>query len=154
MTCVRGAIVVKILFVCHGNICRSPMAEYLFRDMARRAGLDCFEVASAATSDEELGCPVYPGTRNILTAHGISCKGKRARQMTRRDLGYYDHIVVMDKDNLRDLKRMFGPSDKYRMMKEGGSIADPWYSGDFEKAWRDISAGCTELLEKLRPEDP
>lgn len=142
---------IRILFVCHGNICRSPMAEYLFRDMARRAGLDCFEVASAATSAEELGCPVHPGTRNILTAHGISCKGKRARQVTRGDLGCYDHIVVMDEENLRDLERMFGPSRKYRMMKEEGSVADPWYTRDFDKTWREISAGCTKLLEKLRP---
>ena len=147
----------KILFVCHGNICRSPMAEFVMKDMVRKAGLeDQFEIASAATSTEELGNPVYPPARRKMADHGISCKGKTARQMNRHDYVYYDYLVGMDSANIRNMNRISGgdPDGKISLLLEhagiGRDVADPWYTGDFEATWQDVNKGCSALLEKLR----
>ena len=144
----------KILFVCHGNICRSPMAEFVMKQMVSDAGLESqFEIASAATSTEEIGNPVYPPARRKLAEHGIGCAGKTARQMTRQDYDYYDRIVAMDHNNLRNLKRMFGDDTKHKISllmdftHRPGDVADPWYSGDFEATWQDVEEGCKALLE-------
>lgn len=148
---------VKILFVCHGNICRSPMAEFVMKDLVEKAGLtDAFEIASAATSTEEIGNPVYPPARRKLAEHGISCSGKTARQMTRADYGYYDLLIGMDHANLRNMVRMCGgdPAGKIHALLDytsrSGEVADPWYTGDFEATWRDVQEGCTALLHNLR----
>lgn len=147
----------KILFVCHGNICRSPMAEYLMRDMINKARLGGrFSVASAATSTEELGDPVYPPAKRKLAEHGINCAGKTARQITRRDYAEYDLIVGMDRANLRNMERIFGKDvdGKLHLLLDytgdRRDVADPWYTGDFDKAWSDIERGCRALLERLR----
>ena len=149
--------VTKILFVCHGNICRSPMAEFVMKDMVKKAGLeDRFEIASAATSTEELGNPVYPPARRKMADHGISCKGKTARQMNRQDYSYYDYLVGMDHANLRNMNRICGgdPDGKISLLLNHAGIdrdvADPWYTGDFEATWQDVNAGCAALLELLR----
>ena len=148
----------KILFVCHGNICRSPMAEFIFRDMVTRAGLEGdFEIASAAASTEELGNPVYPPARRKLREHGIDCSGKTARQITRNDYNRYDLIIGMDGANMRSMLRSFGgdPAGKLSTLldhagRPGESVADPWYSGDFDAAWRDVYDGCAGLLKELQ----
>ena len=144
----------KILFVCHGNICRSPMAEFVMKQMVSDAGLESqFEIASAATSTEEIGNPVYPPARRKLAEHGIGCAGKTARQMTRQDYDYYDRIVAMDHKNLRNLKRMFGDDAEHKISllmdftHRPGDVADPWYTGDFETTWQDVEEGCKALLE-------
>ena len=144
---------VKILFICHGNICRSPMAEFVLKDMAARAGCsDQFEIASAATSTEEIGNPVHPGTREKLRRAGISCKGKTARQMTRADYDHYDLIVGMDRFNLRNMRRICGgdPDGKLRLLLEyagqARDVADPWYTGDFDATYADVTAGCGGIL--------
>ena len=144
----------KILFVCHGNICRSPMAEFVMKQMVSDAGLESqFEIASAATSTEEIGNPVYPPARRKLAEHGIGCAGKTARQMTRQDYDYYDRIVAMDHKNLRNLKRMFGDDTEHKISllmdftHRPGDVADPWYTGDFEATWQDVEEGCKALLE-------
>ena len=143
----------KILFICHGNICRSPMAEFVMKDMVKKAGREAdFEIASAATSTEEIGNPVYPPARKMLSKHGISCAGKTARQMTKRDYEYYDMLVAMDRNNLRNMKRLLGddPDGKIHLLLDfayGGEVADPWYTGDFEATWRDVTAGCEGLLK-------
>ena len=149
---------VKILFVCHGNICRSPMAEFVMKDLAARAGAaGAFEIASAAVSDEELGNPVYPPARRELQRHGLSCAGKTARRMTRRDYDYYDLLIGMDEGNLRGMRRIAGgdPAGKIRLLLDYAGrhedIEDPWYTGDFQAAWRDISEGCAALLQTLLP---
>ena len=146
----------RILFVCLGNICRSPMAEFIMKDMVKKAGLaDRFEIASAATSREEIGNPVYPPARQKLAQHGIGCKGKTARQLTAEDYGYYDLLIGMEEANLRDMRRICGgdPERKMHLMLEGtthpGDVADPWYTGDFDTAWRDIEDGCRALLAWL-----
>ena len=147
----------KILFICHGNICRSPMAEFVMKDLVAKAGLaDRFEIASAATSTEEIGNPVYPPARQKLAEHGISCAGKTARQMTRRDYEIYDHLIAMDHNNLRNMERFVGsdPEHKVSLLMDytarPGDVADPWYTGDFEATWRDVLEGCTGLLAVLR----
>lgn len=183
----------KILFVCHGNICRSPMAEFVMKKMVAElqdsadksfagkdgadndaAGQKCadFEIASAATSTEEIGNPVYLPARRMLERHGISCSGKTARQMTLRDYEYYDYIVLMDRNNLRNLRWILPPaiyeresaggraSDLRRPHKKvsllmdwtGNSrdVADPWYTGDFEATWNDVNEGCRAMLTSLR----
>lgn len=149
----------KILFVCHGNICRSPMAEFVMKDMVRRAGLDAeFEIASAATSAEEIGNPVHPGTVRKLAEHGISCVGKRARRMTREDYAVYDFLVGMDGANIHNMKRLCGgdPEGKIHLLlsfaRRGRDIADPWYTGDFDATWRDVGEGCRGLLDFLTAE--
>ena len=142
---------IKILFVCHGNICRSPMGEYVLRDMVKKAGMaDRFEIASAAVSTEELGNPVYPPARQELKRHGIDCAGHRARQITRRDLDYYDRILYMDRSNERWLNRMFPGQwqEKCRPLLDR-DVADPWYTGDFTATWEDICEGCRKLMEEL-----
>ena len=188
----------KILFVCHGNICRSPMAEFVMKKMVAElqgsatlgcadnddAGLKCaesraaekncadFEIASAATSTEEIGNPVYPPARRMLERHGIDCRGKTARQMTLRDYEYYDYIVLMDRNNLRNLRWIL-PPEIYERECAGGSmqdprhthrkisllmdwtgnsrdVADPWYTGDFEATWNDVNEGCRAMLTSLR----
>lgn len=146
----------RILFVCHGNICRSPMAEFVMKDLVRKAGADeRFFIASAATSTEEIGNPVYPPARCKLAEHGIGCAGKTARQMTAADYREYDLLIGMDSANLRNMRRICGgdPEGKIRLLMDftdrPGDVADPWYTGDFETTWRDIFAGCRGLLEWL-----
>ena len=147
---------VKVLFVCHGNICRSPMAEFVMKDLVKKAGRDGeFDIASAATSSEELGNPVYPQARRKLAEHGLSCGGKRARQFTARDYGQYDLIIGMDSANIRALRRASGgdPEGKVRLLlsytPHPRDVADPWYTGDFDAAWNDIYTGCQALLDSL-----
>ena len=144
---------VRILFVCHGNICRSPMAEFVMKDLVRKAGLeDAFYIESAATSTAEIGNDVYPPARRKLAEHDISCKGKTARQMTRRDYERFDLLVGMDSWNIRNMKVICGgdPDGKIRQLLDftnrPGDVADPWYTGDFEATWRDVSEGCQCLL--------
>lgn len=149
-----------ILFVCHGNICRSPMAEFCMKDLVSKA--DCaqrFMIASAATSTEEIfhgiGNPVYPPAVRELSRHGISCEGKRAVHLCRDDYAKYDRIIGMDHNNLRNMRRILGddPEGKISLLLDfTGSpqdIADPWYTGDFERTWDDILRGCTALLDEL-----
>lgn len=147
---------IKILFVCHGNICRSPMAEFVMKYLVGKAGADeRFFIASAATSTEEIGNPVYPPARRKLAEHGIGCAGKTARQMTAADYREYDLLIGMDSANLRNMRRICGgdPEGKIRLLMDftdrPGDVADPWYTGDFETTWRDIFAGCRGLLEWL-----
>lgn len=142
----------KILFICHGNICRSPMAEFVMKDMVRKAGLEQrFEIASAATSTEEIGNPVHWGTRQKLSAVGISCKGKTARQMTKRDYANFDLLIGMDRANIRNMTRICGgdPDGKIRMLLDR-EVADPWYTGNFDATWQDVLEGCSALLDELR----
>ena len=146
----------KILFVCHGNICRSPMAEFVLKDLVKKRGLEGrYEIASAATSREELGNPVYPPARRKLAEHGIGCAGHQARQMTKHDYAYYDLIVCKDHANLHNAARITGgdAENKLRLLldfagRPGQEVADPWYTGDFEAAWRDVLAGCEGLIEQ------
>lgn len=146
----------RILFVCHGNICRSPMAEYVMKDMVRRAGLeDRFEISSAATSTEETGNGVYPPVRRLLEDAGISCGGHRARQMTVQDYRRYDLIVAMDRNNLRNIGRIIGEDTEGKVhllldyTDRPGDIADPWYTRDFDLTWRQVNSGCAALLKAL-----
>lgn len=154
---------IKILFVCHGNICRSPMAEFIFKDLLRRRGLaDRFTVASAATSSEEIwngiGNPVYPPARAELQKHGIACEGKRAVQLVKADYDRYDYLIGMDDMNIRNIERMTGhrAGDRIRkLLSFAGSaadISDPWYSGRFDVTYRDIVKGCEALLATLERE--
>ena len=152
---------IKILFICHGNICRSPMCEFVMKDLVAKAGrADQFEIASAATSTEELGNPVHPGTRRQLALHGISCEGKRARQVTRADYDRYDMLICADSNNIRNLRRITGgdPDGKISLVldhtsRPGRDVDDPWYSGDFETTWNDVSDGCAGLLRELTEKD-
>ena len=176
---------IKILFVCHGNICRSPMAEFVMKKLVRDLPADSpladveFEIASAATSTEEIGNPVYPPARRMLATHGIDCSGKTARQMTARDYEYYDYIVLMDRNNLRNLRWIL-PADVYARETGGAGIptknpagvssrnhenrkvsllmawvgksrdvADPWYTGDFVATWDDVNEGCKAMLAQI-----
>ena len=148
----------KILFICHGNICRSPMAEFVMKDLVRKAGLEkSFYIESAATSREELGNPVYPPARRQLAEHGISCQGKTARQLTREDSQSFDLLVGMDWANLRNMERICGgdPQGKLHLLLDytarPGQVADPWYTGDFDATWRDVLEGCQGLLAQLAP---
>ena len=147
----------KILFICHGNICRSPMAEFLLKDIVNKRGLaDAFEVASAATSREEIGNPVHYGTRNKLAQFGISVAGKHAVQVTKRDYEHYDLLLVMDSNNIRNLRRVIGEDTQNKVHllldyteRKGESIAAPWYTGDFDVTYNDIMEGLAGLLEQL-----
>lgn len=148
----------KILFICHGNICRSPMAEFLLKDIVKKCGIAAdFEIASAATSREEIGNPVHHGTRNKLVQLGISVAGKHAVQVTKRDYEYYDLLLVMDSNNIRNLRKVIGEDtqDKVHLLldyteRKGASIADPWYTGDFEVTYDDIMEGLDGLLKYLK----
>lgn len=143
----------KILFVCHGNICRSPMAEFVLKDMVDKKGMvDKFEIASAATSTEEIwngiGNPVYPPAKAVMFENGIDCTGKRARQLTIEDGDYYDYIIGMDDANLRNMKKMLSKENHCKLSllmdytENPRSVADPWYTGDFNKKWKDVNEGC------------
>lgn len=160
-------IMIKVLFVCHGNICRSPISEYVLKDMVEKRGLtDAFEIASAATSTEEIwngkGNPIYPPAQAELRRHGIgetaytNFSGKRARQVTKQDYQYYDYLLCADSNNIRNTLRITGPDKEGKVKllldftdRPGRSIADPWYTGDFEETYRDVYEGCTALLEAL-----
>ena len=141
---------VKILFVCHGNICRSPMGEFILKDLVEKAGLSHrFEIASAAVSREEIGNPVYPPARRELAKHGISCAGKTARQVTAADFDRYDRIYYMDRSNARYLARML-PADPVKIRPLlNRDVADPWYTGDFSQTWEDILEGCKMIMEEF-----
>ena len=146
----------RVLFVCHGNICRSPMAEFVMKDMVRKAGLTKeIHVASAATTTEEIGNPVYPPARRKLAEHGISCAGKMARLMRWSDYERYDLIVGMDQENLYDMRHICqgDPEGKIHLLMDytdrPGDVADPWYTQDFEATWRDVEDGCRGLLDLL-----
>ena len=147
---------IKILFVCHGNICRSPMAEFVMKDMVKKAGISKeFEIASAATSTEGLGCGVYPPAKKIMAEHGISCEGKMARQMCIDDYGFYDYIVAMDERNLRNMVRFVGddPEGKVSLLLDytdsPRDVRDPWYTDNFEETWNDVNRGCAGLLKAI-----
>ena len=142
---------VKILFVCHGNICRSPMAEFVMKDLVRKAGREKdFEIASVAVSREELGNPIYPPAQRELNRHGVSFDHRGARQITQEDLEHYDHIYYMDASNARYLQRMFGGKANKCQPLLSHDVADPWYTGDFGETWADILEGCQRILEELR----
>ena len=152
---------IKVLMVCHGNICRSPMAEFVMKKLVSDAGLTArFQIASAATSTEEIwngiGNPVYPPAKAELARHGISCEGKRARQVTRADYAEYDYLIGMDSANIRNIKRIAGgdPEGKvHKLLEFAGSdrdIADPWYTGNFDETYRDVVEGCEALFKKLQ----
>ena len=151
---------IRIMFVCHGNICRSPMAEFIFKDMILKRGIaDKFTVSSSATSTEEIwngiGNPVYPPAKAELARHGISCDGKRAVQLQKSDYSKYDIFVCMDSANVRNSLRIFGSDPESKVCKlmqftdQGGDVADPWYSDRFDIAYSDIYEGCEKLLAKL-----
>ena len=147
---------VKILFICHGNICRSPMAEFVFKDIAEKSGKgDKFHVASAATSFEEIGNPVHYGTAKILDGLGISYAGKRAVHLEKSDYDKYDYLVCMDSANVRNTLRIVGDDTEkkvYKLLEFAGSckdVADPWYTGDFDETYRDVLAGCKGLLRHI-----
>ena len=148
---------IRILFVCHGNICRSPMAEYVMKDLVKKAGLEGqFLIASAATSTEEIGNPVYPPARRKLAEHNISCQGHAARQLQSRDYSKYDLLIGMDNANIRNMRRICGgdPEGKIHLLMDyadqpGKEVADPWYTGDFEITWQNVLSGCQGLLKAL-----
>lgn len=147
----------RILFVCHGNICRSPMAEFVFRKMVKDCGReDDFYIESAAVSDEEYGNPIYPPARRCMSQHGIPFdSSKTARTMTRRDYEAFDLIIIMDGSNRRWLRYIIGEDtqDKVHMMMsfvgENRDVADPWYTGDFERTYQDVSMACKSLLSQF-----
>ncbi len=151
---------IKILFICHGNICRSPMAEMVFKDMVRKAHLESqFYIHSAATSREEIGNGVHYGTRRKLAAEGIPCSDHRAVQVTKEDYDKYDYLIVMDSNNVRNLMRILGndPEGKVSMLldyteRKGASIADPWYTGNFDETYNDVVDGCRGFLAHLEKE--
>jgi protein-tyrosine phosphatase len=144
---------VKILFVCHGNICRSPMAEFAMKDLAAKEGLSSqFYVSSAATSSEEIGNPVYPPARQILEEHGIRCTGKTAQKLCKKDYADYDLLIGMDEENLSRMKTICDgdPEEKMNLLLDftahRGPVADPWYTRDFETTWEQVQSGCKGLL--------
>ena len=144
---------IHVLFVCHGNICRSTMAEYVFKDMIKRKNIDDkFYVDSAATSREEIGNPVHYGTRRKLEEQGIYCGDHRARQITKEDYEVYDYLIGMDEANIRNMHRMLGAAPDKKMYKlldftaRKGNIADPWYTGNFDETYKDVVDGCEGLL--------
>lgn len=156
---------IKILLICHGNICRSPMAEFVLKTMVQECGLaDSFHISSAATSREEIwgdiGNLVYPPAREELARHGISCEGKRAVQVSKEDYDQYDYLICMDVNNLRNLERIVGPDvdNKVSLLldyagRRGESIADPWYTGNFSLTYREVEAGCKGFLQYLEAQE-
>lgn len=150
---------IKVLFICHGNICRSPMAEFVMKDLVEKAGLHKeILVSSAATTTEEIGNPVYAPARKKLAEHGIGCEGKTARLMRYPDYKQYDLIISMDQENLGDMRRICqgDPESKIHLLMDytnrPGNVADPWYTRDFEATWRDVEEGCRGLLSRLMRE--
>ena len=148
---------IKVMFVCHGNICRSPMGEYILKELLMREGMTGHVVTSRAVSREEIGNPVYPPARRELAKHGISCAGHHAAQLLRSDYDQYDLFLVMDSSNLSLITRIFpdDPEHKlHRLLEYAGrpdeDVEDPWFTGDFSRAYADILAGCKGLLEVLR----
>ena len=148
----------NILFICHGNICRSPMTEFVMKDLVKKAGLvSQFHIESAATSREEIGNPVYPPARRKLSEHGIACDGHAARQLTKRDYDECDLLIGMDSANLKNMQRICGgdPDGKLHLLMDytdrPGDVADPWYTGNFETTWQDVLSGCQGLLNELAP---
>ena len=141
---------IKILFVCHGNICRSPMGEFVLKDMVKKAGLsDRFEIASAAVSREEIGNDIYPPARRELQKHGVACEGHAARQVTMKDYHHFDRIYYMDASNARCLARML-PKDPHKIRPLlDHDVADPWYTGNFAQTWEDMVEGCTKIMEEF-----
>ena len=150
----------KILFICHGNICRSPIAEFIMKHLCREAGVEKqFEIASAAVSTEEIGNDIYPPAKRVLTAHGIPFSHRAARQITKADLDIYDHIICADRSNIRIMKYLLGEDKlnnshaKISMMMEwvgqNRDVSDPWYTGDFETAYEDIYASCKAIIQSL-----
>ena len=147
---------IALLMVCHGNICRSPMAEFIMKDMVEKAGLSArFHIASAATSSEEAGNPVHRGTREKLAQVGISVAGKRAVQLKKSDYSRYDYLIGMDDSNIRLMLRILGGDPDHKVHKlldftgHGGNVADPWYTGDFDATYRDVLAGCKAVLDNI-----
>ena len=140
----------KILFVCHGNICRSPMGEFVLKDMVKKRGLaHRFEIASAAVSREEIGNPVYPPARREMAKHGVACEGHRAHQITQAEYDRFDRIYYMDRSNYRYLQRLLKTTDKcFPLLPH--DVADPWYTGDFRQTWQDIVEGCEKILEEFQ----
>lgn len=148
---------INVLFVCHGNICRSPMAEFMFKDMVNKKGLEKdFYIESAAVSSEEIGNPVYPPAKKRLAKEGIGCEGKRARKMTKADYNKFDYILAMESYNIDRMMRIIGddPESKVHLLLDytdsKGDISDPWYTGDFDRAYNDIMEGITGFLEAVR----
>ncbi len=150
----------KILFICHGNICRSPIAEFIMKHLCQEAGVEKqFEIASAAVSTEEIGNDIYPPAKRVLTAHGIPFSRRAARQITKADLDIYDHIICADRSNIRIMKYLLGEDKlnnshaKISMMMEwvgqNRDVSDPWYTGDFETAYEDIYASCKAIIQSL-----
>ena len=139
----------RILFVCHGNICRSPMAEFVMKDLVKKAGLEHrFHIASAAVSTEELGNPVYPPAQRELASHGIGCDGHAAHQITQKEYEQYDRVYYMDRSNARYLQRLLKDTDKcFPLLSH--DVADPWFTGNFTETWNDVLEGCTRILEEL-----
>lgn len=147
---------IKILFVCHGNICRSPMAEFVMKDLVKQAGLkNKFYITSAATSSEELGNPVHRGTKAKLRQYGISTEGKYAIKLQRSDYENYDYLIGMDQWNIKNMHRILGDDDEQKISKlldfddRHVDIADPWYTGDFDATYADVLAGCQGLLQYI-----
>ncbi len=150
---------IKILFICHGNICRSPMAEFIMKDLVEKRGIaDEFYIESAATSTEEIwngvGNPVYPPAREMLEIHGIDCGGKRARQIIKEDYDRFDYLIGMDDNNMRNMRRLWADPEKkiHKMMEYAGTnrdVSDPWYTRNFQKTWDDLQEGCQGLLDSL-----
>lgn len=148
---------IKILFVCHGNICRSPMAEFVMKDLVKKAGLEAqFLIESAATSNEEIGNPVYPPAKRKLQEHGINCAEKTARRLQNDDYDEYDLLIGMDQANLRNMHRICSGdyAEKIHLLMDytdrPGDVADPWYTDDLERTWVDVLEGCQGLLKSLR----
>ena len=151
---------IRILFLCHGNICRSPMAEFIMKDLVKKAGLEqSIQIESAATSTEEIGNPVYPPARRKLLEQGIPCGQHAARQMTRADYDRFDLLIGMDRSNLRTMQRICGgdPDGKLHLLldftdRKGEEVADPWYTGDFDATWQDVQRGCRALMKQIEKE--
>lgn len=152
---------IKVLFICHGNICRSPMAEFVLKDLTKKLNIShLFHIASCATSTEEIwngvGNPVYPPAKKELAKHGISCEGKRAVQLRKDDYGKYDYLICMEQANIRNSLRILGgdPEGKLALLLEYAGIhrdvADPWYTGKFDVTYQDVVTGCEAFLEYLR----